>query len=365
MANNIECLDNIIGVTRKECDCFDDDLELPEGTDPEWYKKSKSGFFIHQLDGIVSMETVRDIVSCEKLSEFYQGLIADSIKETADDISANINEKYKKKESNYVGFIGSRTANKVINTGKLLAGMKIDVNERTGGVLVVKGIGVMLDQTSVFNMEVYRRFADVDQYELVDTIEGLNSTANAYTENLFEEPLILPMQIDNESDIEYFFMYSTAEAGQPRNNMASCGCGRKEAVLAKQINYGGVAGDDIDDLGSWNKSEYSNGIVLDAEIRCNAEAMICNMFNVSPEWAKYVGHAVLYKAGWKIHKAILSSNAITQDVMANRETVNENMDLFDSEYWTRVRYLVQNVDLTLNDCYTCDNRKMKVTQILL
>lgn len=364
MANNTECLDGIIGVTRKECECFDDDLEIPEGTDPDWYKKSTSGFYIHQLDGIVSMETVRDIVTCEKLWEFYQGIIADSIRETADDISASINEKYKKKESNYVGFIGSRTSNKAIILNKAFAGMKIDVNERAGGVIVIKALGMLLDKTSVFDVDVYRRYADIDQYELVDTIEGINSTANTYTQNLLEEPLILPMNVENEGEIEYFFVYPTS-AGNPRNNLASCGCGRKEMTLKREINYGGVSGDQISGMGSWSMSEFSNGIVLDAEIRCNAEGMICNMYNVSPEWGKYVAHAVLFKAGWKIHKAILSSNAITQDVMANRETVNENMDSFDSDYWTRVRYLVQNVDLNLNDCYICDGRKMKVTQILL
>lgn len=364
MANNTECLNGIIGVTRKDCECFDEDLTIPEGTDPDWYKKSTSGFFIHQLDGIVSMETVRDIISCEELWEFYQGIISDSIRETADDISANINEKYKKKESNFVGFIGSRTANKPIILGKAFAGLKLNVNQRSGGVVVIKGIGVLLDTTSVFNIEVYRRYADIDQYELVDTIEGINSVANGYSENIFEEPLILPMQVENEGEIEYYFLYSTA-AGNPRNNLASCGCGRKEVTLKREVNYGGVSGDDIEEMGSWNHSEFSNGIVLDAEIRCNAEAMICNMFKVSSEWGKYVAHAVLYKAGWKIHKAILSSNAITQDVMANRETVSENMDHFDSEYWSRIRYLVQNVDLTLNDCYTCDGRKLKVTQILL
>jgi len=364
MANNTECLNDIIGVTRKECECFDDDLEIPEGTDPDWYKKSTSGFYIHQLDGIVSMETVRDIVSCEMLWEFYQGIIADSIRETADDVSASINEKYKKKESNFVGFIGSRTSNKPIVLGKTFAGLKVDVNERNGGVIVIKGIGILLDKTSVFNIEVYRRYADIDQYELVDTIEGINSTANAYTENLFEEPLILPMNIENEGEIEYFFLYDTT-AGNPRNNLASCGCGRKEMTLKREVDYGGVSGNVIAEMGSWNPSEFSNGIVLDAEIRCNAEAMICSMFNTSPEWGKYIAHAVLYKAGWKIHTAILSSNAITQDVMANRETVDENRDKFDSEYWTRVRYLVQNVDLNLNGCYTCDGRKLKVTQILL
>jgi len=369
MTNNVECINKIVGVTKKSCDCFDDEMTIPaEGdvaADKDWYKQSKSGFYIHQLDGIVSMDTVKDIISCEKLYEFYTDIIETSVAETAGDIAANINEKYERKSSNFVGFIGSRSSNKVLDINKEFAGLKITVKETAGGVMVIKGLGILLNTTSLFNIEVYRRYADIDQYELVETIEGVQSNANQYTENLLEQPLILPLQIENEGNIEYFFLYDMA-AGKPRNNLASCGCGRKEHVLKGMVNYAGVAGDDINSLGSWSGSDYSNGIVLDAEIRCNSEAMICEMFKVNAEWSKYVAHAVMYKAGWKIHKAVLSSNAITQDTMANRETIEENMNLFDTEYWIRIRYLVQNIDLSINDCYTCSGAKrLKVTQILL
>lgn len=102
MANNTECLTGIIGVTRLDCACIEEELTIPaEGitpADPDWYKKSTSGFYIHELEGMVSIDAVKDVVSCEELYQFYQSKIASSIIDTADDIAASINERYKRKK---------------------------------------------------------------------------------------------------------------------------------------------------------------------------------------------------------------------------------------------------------------------------
>lgn len=360
---NTECLEQIIGITRQDCECISEELN-GDGYTNDWYKISKSGFYLHELDGIVSIDTVKDVVSCEELPAFYQRIVATSITEVADDISASVNERYKKNNSDFIGFVGARTSSKALNITKNLAGLKVSPSEKIGGVLVIKGIGVMMNTSGTFDIIIYRRYAETNIFEQVDVIEGVNANANSYTENIFEDKILLPMQIDNEGELEYYFMYER-NGMQPRNNLASCGCGRKEQQLKRLMNYGGVAGDVVEEMGYWSQSEYNNGLALDAEIRCNAEQIVCAMFNQSPEWAKYVAHAVIYKAAWKLHKGVLSSNHITQEIMANRETVNDNMNGFDQEYWTRIKYLVQNVDLSLNDCYSCDNSKLKVQNILL
>lgn len=363
MENTNECLDNIIGVTRKDCECFTD--ELNGDFENDWYKKSNSGFYVHELEGVVSMSAVSDAIgSCDELAEFYDTVLKNAVRETGDDISASINERYKKKETNFVGFIGSRTSSKALILSGNYAGMKLIVNEMAGAVIVIKAVNLMINTTAEFNIEIYRRYVETDLFELFDTIEGVNSNINSYTENKLETNILLPMEIENEGKIEYYLLYNM-QGMQPRNNLASCGCGRKEHQLKALLNYGGVSGNELDELGTWPLTEYGNGIVLDAEVRCNAETIICKMYNASPEWAKYVAHAVLYKAAFKIHKSLLSSNNITQEVLANRESVNDNMNGFDSEYWSRVKYLVQNVDLRINDCYICDNRNLKVSQILL
>lgn len=366
MESSNPCLENIVGITPKECDCFTEDLTASEeSVDVDWYKKSTSGFFVHELEGVISMNAVRDAIgTCEQLADFYLTTIKNSIRETGDDISASINERYKKKETNFVGFVGARSSSKGLVLNGDYAGLKLIVNETSGAVIVIKALGIMMTTTEDFSIQIYRRYVETDLYELVDTIEGVSSVANSYSLNALADPIFLEMDIENEGQLEYYLLYQR-NGMQPRNNLASCGCGRKEHQLKKLLNYGGVDGNDLDEMGSWGLSTYGNGIVLDAEVRCNAETIICKMFSASPEWGKYVAHAVLYKMAFKIHKKLLSSNNVTQEVLANREQVDANMRDFESEYWSRIKYLVQNVDLRLNDCYVCDNRKLKVSQILL
>lgn len=367
MANTIDCLDNIIGVTPLTCDCIDQVLN-PEGseeTDPDWYKKSTSGFFIHTLDGVVELNTVKDIVHCENMNEFYKRLIHESIVESDDDVSAGLNARYKKKDSNFVGFLGSKSSGKLLNLTTAYAGMRIETRNQLDGVLVVKGIGVNMGVVAEFNVLIYRRYVETDLYELVDTIEGVSSFANSYKPNPFEEPIILPMHIDSEGDIEYYFLYDNVAALKPRDNRASCGCGSKEHQLSKLISYGGVSGDVLSSFGGWSSSINANGIVLDIEVRCDAEAMICKMYNANLDWKKYMAHAVLYKAAMKIQKKMLSTNTITQEVIANAEIIQGNLNDFEIEYNSRIKYLIQNIDLSVSGCYTCNDKRMKVTQILL
>lgn len=371
MANNIECTEDIIGISRKDCTCLENDLKTTEDEsadpvvyDTDWYKKSKSGLYIDELEGMTDIETIKDVVSCEKLSDFFKTVIGNSIKQTTDDVGAQINERYKKKESNFVGLIGSKTSDRALSLPSSMASMRIDVKETTGGVMVVKALGTLMNTTREFNVTIVRRYVDTNYYELVDTIEGVNSLANSYVENIIDEEIILPMQIDNEGDIEYFFIY-VLDGMQPRNNLASCGCGSRERKLKNMINFSGAYGDDIANLANWTENDYSNGLVLDIEIRCNVEATICLMYKASPEWANYLAQAVLYKTAYKIHKTILASNQITQAVMSNAETINANMNDFDAEYWSNIKYIVQNVDIKLTDCYICKNQRGAVNQILL
>lgn len=132
------------------------------------------------------------------------------------------------------------------------------------------------------------------------------------------------------------------------------------------INFEGVQGNEIESIDTWRvNSNYINGIVLNAEIRCDAESFICKMKEHNQGWSKYLAQAVLYKTAFKLHKEILSSNQLTQAVLMDRETIANNMTEFESEFWSRVRYLVQNIDLSLTSCYSCNNKNGRVSTILV
>lgn len=352
------CMTGMIGITRKDCDCI-------EELQPE-LKTSSSGYFLHELSGVEEIETVQDIVKCEDLNEYYTTLLENTNREVGDDISAQITERYSRKESDFVGVLGSRSHSKTVNVLGDYIALKIRPENNSDGVLSIKSVGIAFDTTATFDAVIYRYYTETEMIETVDTIEGLSSTANAYVENTLEQAIKLPLAIQGEGRIEYFVVVPRVNDLKPRNNGTSCGCGRKERKLLSMIQFWGVQGSDLQNIGNWSSnSNYVNGIVLNAEIRCDAEAFVCKMNENDLGWSKYLAQAILFKSAWKLHKEILSSNELTQAVLMDRETVEKNMGEFDTEYWQRIRYLIQNMNMDLTSCYSCNDKKLKVSQILI
>lgn len=350
-------MNGMIGITRKDCDCIE---QIDESL-----KSSSSGYYLHELSGVEEIETVQDIVKCENLTEYYQTLLENASRETSDDLTAQITERYSRKESDFIGVLGSRSHSKSINVSGDYIGLKLVPEKRSDGVLYIKSVGIAFNKTLTFDAKIIRFYKETEMIEEVDTIEGLNSTMNAFVDNTLDAPIKLPLSIQGEGQIEYYIVIPRTEDVLPRNNGSSCGCGRKERKLLSMVQFWGVQGNDLDSVDTWSSnSNYVNGIVLNAEIRCDSESFICSMNDHNQGWSKYFAQALLYKTAWKLHKEILSSNELTQAVLMDRETVANNMTEFENEYWSRIRYLVQNMDMNLTTCYTCNDRRLKVSQIL-
>lgn len=344
-----ECKIKNIGITRKECPCIED---LPESM-----KTSENGYFLHELSGIEEIQTVSDIVNCEDLEDFYQTLIDNSRKEVIDDLSAQISERYSKRSSNFSGVMGSRSHSRSLNIDKDFIGLKIVPSANSDGTIYIKSVGISFDtKIEGFTAELYRYYKGSGMIEKVDEITDLNSSANGYIDNMLVDPVKLPMSIQGEGAIEYYLVIPK-EGFSPRNNGSSCGCGGKERRLLSMLKFNGVSGDDLQDLNKWsNQTSNVNGIVLGIEIKCDADQFICSMYQEDSGWSSYFHHALLYKTAYKLHKQILSSKELTQAVLMDRETVANNMNDFESEYWSRIRYLVQNMNTDLTTCYTCNQR---------
>lgn len=352
------CFNGIIGITKKECDCVE-----PLN---EELKKSSSGYYLHELSGIEDIETVQDIVKCENLNEFYTTLLRNAEREASDDLSAQVTERYTKKDSDFNGFLGSRSHSKTLNVNNPYFGLKLMPNKRSDGVIYITSIGICFDKTATFDAKIVRFYEDTGMIEDVDVIEGLNSSANAYVENKLDESIKLPLSLDGEGTIEYYIFIDNSEDMKPRNNISSCGCGRKERKLLQMVRFTGTQGSDLLNIDNWATNEgYVNGIVLSAEIRCDSEAFLCSMNKSNEGWSKYMAQAILYKSAWKLHKEILSSKELTQAVLMDREEMEKNMNEFDGEYWTRIKYLVQNMDMNLTTCYECNDSNLKVSMIRL
>lgn len=368
----LPCTENIIGITQEQCDCFTEDLGIQAGDPPvvdnDWYMISESGLYLDELEGIESMWSVDESLTCDQtLADFYMKARNTAIGKTQDEVLKQINERFIKQDRTFIGSLGAKAFSTGIDISQdSFYGMYLKMRAIVDGVMVLNSIDTMFDQDAIFNVLIYRRYIQENMFELVDTIEGVISTANRYVKNALEAPIILPMYDIASGELEYYFVYDHTGL-TPKNNMPTCGgCGRVEGKAAMYVTKYGVHGDDVEDLASWQRtSSYAYGLSLQVEFRCDADSLICRMFDTLSEWKKQFAYAVLLKAGLIVHNEIIRSPEVSRAQMIDRDGVIAQMNIWESDYKARLTWLAQNVNPAVNDCYMCDNRKLKVSPILL
>lgn len=381
MNSPLPCTENIIGITQETCECFTADLEIVDGDPPApddiWYQQSDSGLFLDELDGIESMWSAKESLTCDQeLSAFYIKGRNTAIIKTQDEVLKQINDRFVKQDRSFIGSLGAKAFTKGVDiTADEFYGIYLKMRAIVDGVMILNSVDTMFEETATFDVTIYRRYIQSNAYELVDTITGVNSTANRYVKNALTTPMILPMYDTVDGELEYFFVYdhnytdgdNNSQPLTPKNNMPTCGgCGRVEGKAAMYVTKYGVHGTDITNLSNWSKtSSYAYGLSLQVEFRCDADSLICRMFETLNEWKQQFAYAVLLKAGIIVHQNIIRSPEVSRAQMIDRDGVIAQMTIWEADYNTRLTWLAQNVNPNVNDCYMCNDRNLKVSPILL
>jgi hypothetical protein len=278
-----------------------------------------------------------------------------------------ITERFTKSDRDFSGFLGTKEFTQSLDVSSLkYAGLYLKMQPIVDGVMIVNNIAVMFEQTATFDILIYKQYVSSDTYELVDTIEGVESIANRYKLNVLETPIQLPMYDDVEGQLEYFFVYDT-EGLTPKNNAPLCGmCGRAEAKASYFVTKYGTRGDDIESLSDFtHNSGYAYGLSLNVDFKCDAESIICRMFSISQEWANAYASAALLFAGVAVHNQILTSPEVSRANLLGADNAANQMGVWQGDFEQTIKWLAQNVDPSVNDCYVCNPSRLRVTQVLL
>lgn len=357
----VDCFDNVVGLSQKDCDCFSTD-----GTE------SLSGLYV---DDLVELSDVFQLVNCQNgddVSEVIENGLNQAKREFMADFYVNILNNFKPKRVPFVGQIGKSTYKngmKLIN-GKV-AGVRIFCNNIEAGILKINKIGGIFSNTGTVNLTI---FNNLD--ELVDEIT-INTLANKHI--FTDVNLELPLSNDGVDNLEYYIYYDTNTLNQPKDNEIKCGtCGYFKPRFntnhpyfignhGEQYNWSNwvmVGGLYCDPQDTWMTfcdrvtytSNFMYGLTLQVEISCNSNQIICNE---NMDYAKNpihhaVAHAIRYKTGVIILDKILRSGMINRLTLLNRDEKAIQLKELNDKYWNIVTYIIDNIPPS--DCYT---RKQK------
>lgn len=363
-------MDNIIGLSTTECNCFVDGIPIDAGT-------SESGLMLDRLEGL-NLQLISGAADCENsLWVMMDKARNEASSQFQSDFYAELQNKYSLKRKPFRGAIGeTRYKNTLTLSGApAYAGISVCTNKQKGGIMRIKRIGTCFTQTGSFTLTIYNDLQDAS----IDSV-SLSTEANKVKWNTLTNPIDLPLADEGGSYIRYDMLYTVASApGSPKDNKTSCGCGGYKPSFdlnAKRFRPANNAASNWDmyvmvgsaqgstvttgndrDTFSFGSS-YLNGIILDVEFLCDFSDLLCQQvtdFEDNPN-AIAVAGAIRYLSGMFLIDYILASSNINYYTMTDRERLMQKKSSYAKEYEYRLKEVITpNVNIDHNDCLVCNN----------
>jgi hypothetical protein len=372
IAIKTDCFDNVIGLSRTECECVDITIDV-----------SESGLYLDELEGL-NLTVLDGSAECVKGSLLDMMNVAreQAIMAFKSDYAVNIGKNWKYSRAAFKGQIGKPKASTNYTTGNY-AGHRYIFAPVKNGFWKITRIGVLFNTTGTVDIEIF----DNVTAAALHTYANVPTVANTLTWYTLPDPIYLPMHSEQEDYLQYFILYGNPGFSPKKNNFSCCGMSLTFNCLApilapnenngaytfkKWCNVTGVTGSTVDAIREANAGFNDNamGLVIDSVMQCDAQSMACNETEFDRNAiAKVMAYAVWYRAGVFLINAILSSTNINRFTMLDREPLYGKRAHYGKEYDNRLFWLTNpDVDevkthLLQTGCLECI-RRMKMGSML-
>lgn len=343
IALKTDCFDDVFGLSRTECDCFDVPTNI-----------SKTGLFLAEIEGL-NLQIIDGASDCEDgdLWDLMKRAREQAIIAFKTDYSAQISTQWKQKLIPFKGEIGRREFNSDYPI-KAFAGQSYVFAPIKNGVFVIKRIGVAFNTTGTVDINIYRN-VDNDVYQ---TIAGIPTLANTLSWYTLPQPLELPIYDEGTEFLQYIFAYANTGARPKDNHLKCCSTvlnyslynpilqlsiSDQRYAFARWCNVTGLTYDSIAEFKRYPSgfANHAMGLIMDSEIRCDYRGIACNDDDFKhSDIMTVMAYATYYRAGAYLVDAILSSTNINRYTMLDRERLYGKKSSYLKEYRDRLQWLV-------------------------
>lgn len=349
----LTCLKEVVGVTLSDCQC------IIQGVDSETLAKlraSTSKLYMDDLEGGVHLKALNHVEACKTMSQMALNVRDNAIKRVEDDLLIAINNRYKKEHKNFNGQIGRMSYAQSLAVQRNWQGIRIRPNDYSDAVIRMSKLQIILNQA----VTVTVRLMQVP----LDSVMGIElfawpvtTTANAYTDvPIGSDPISMPMMVKGEL-VEYYLLYDISEPGvpvMPKDTAVQCSTCPSGAVrFSEYISVWGVQLNNINSLNDKLTDQFSRGLILDVQISCDNETLMCREYNDEDAVALTMAYATWYKSGELLIEEVLKSPDVNRYTTMAREYLWGKRNHFRKEYESRIVYLASVIDVTASNCYVC------------
>lgn len=354
------CYANIIGLSRTDCPCLDDNI-------PSDASVSKSGLYLDESPWLNLASVQAATNSCQELWTILARAVENATRDLRTDLLASIRTNAVPKRQNTRGIIGEwDEATRLLNPDKDHIGMMIHTADMVGGSMTIERIGLKIDTTGNVDVKVYDRETLLQTY----TVSAVAGSMTWYT---LPMPLVLTMEGEGSQNPKYYFLWEP-NGRKPYNTRIHCNCPGKflprydcqhpsfeSATNRNGYNWSqwvmatGIKGDDLNAREDWSKYNETQGLAIDASFTCDMNTVLCGDDYTDPLMMEQA-RAIQDKAAFYALAFIRSSQNVNALTLLNGEMLNENAARYDASYRARIEKLTELFGDNINafsDCLTC------------
>lgn len=379
MSTSTACFDDIIGLSRKACDCVE--------VAPADANESASGIFLDELEGL-NLRVLDAGHDCGDggLWAMMASARASAIDDLKADLLACIKQNASLRRNPVRSQIGqTKKASANVYLRKPYHGMTVRMAHIVGGQARLLRIAACMRFSGTVIVTIYDSTQAIAVYEL-------QCTAGQVVWNTLPTPLELSMETEESANPQYWLLFEPPSTSSlAMNTRIHCNCGGyapkwsdldptyESAVKvdgfawAQWVMAAGTYGTDLSAREDWTVHDIpTQGLVLDMDFNCDTELTLCNGTPnfVGDPYQRTMAHAVRFKAGAYMAQALLMSPRISALTMTKGAQLEKLLKQYTGAYQSRVlEYLcpefvkIENINMN-SDCFTCqDERAMGVSTI--
>lgn len=349
----MQCLEDIIGITQGDCQCIIDGLSSEVILT---LKVSKSGLYMDDLPGGVHLKSLTRIDACKNMAQMAIGARDNAIKTLENDLILSLNNRYKKDKTTFAGQIGRMSYAQSLGISKPWQGMRIRPHDWSDGMITMTRLHIVLNQAVTLTLRLYRVLLDSVMGEEI-AAWPVTTSANAYTlVPIGSDPIKMPLVYNGEM-VEYYLVYDTGEAGtpvQPKDTAIQCStCNGGIAPFSDYVTVAGVQFDSPTNLQNKLTDQFSHGLIMDVDIKCDNERLFCREYVEDEAVAVAMAYATWYKSGELLIEDVLKQPDVNRYTTMAREYLWGKRNHFRAEYESRINYLGAVIDVFSSNCYVC------------
>lgn len=356
----LDCLQNLVGLTDKECACFDES-ELAGFAE---LNESETGYYLTDEDyGLPMLESIYAGIDCGDETNVFSVLNRArtfAVNAIYTDLQAALRQRFDQTVTAFSGLVGQRRAGgtRTVGASATTIGQLWQPKGVKDGKFVATHIWVGVDTAGPLTISISSNEPDFVPFSQTVTV----ATGGVFQKFALTAPVELPLYSKNTDygsgsncGVRYAISYPSAGL-KPMSNVFSC-CGGMNTGWKAHIVAGGFETSDLDGLldnCGYTCNGYAQGLAVEGYLGCDNLQWLCELKELNGKDLRDVlARAVQHKGAQNLAQHILDSTNINFWTTLNRESLYGKRNHAKAQFDILISWIADNLPNGVTGCYKC------------